>query len=63
MQSITWKTTTTTTTKTGLTENVQVFSVDCNTIDTNVIDIHRYLMKKTRYKVMFALIKKCLLDY
>ena len=35
------------------------FSVDFNPIDTNdVLDIHKYLMKRTRYKTMFGLIKK-----
>ena len=33
------------------------FFVDYNTIDTNyILDIHRYLMKKTQYKAMFGLI-------
>ena len=41
--------------KTGL----KFFSVDCNPIDTNdILDIHKYLMKKTYYKTMFVLIKK-----
>ena len=33
------------------------FSVDFNPIDTNVLDIHRYLMKGKYYKIMFELIK------
>ena len=34
--------------KIGLKGVVNVFSIDCDTIDTNnVLDIHRYLMKKT----------------
>ena len=33
--------------KTGLNENVHDFSVGYNVIDTsNIIDIHKYLMKK-----------------
>ena len=40
--------------KTGLTGNVQVFSVDTN----DVLDIDRYLMKKAYYEVMFTFIKK-----
>ena len=43
---------------------VKLFSVDFNLIDTsNVLDIHKYLMKRTWYKIMFGLIKKILLDY
>ena len=35
------------------------FSDDFNPIDTNdILDIHRYLMKRTKYKKMFGLIKK-----
>ena len=38
---------------------VKLFSVDFNLIDTsNVLDIHKYLMKRTWYKIMFGLIKK-----
>ena len=33
------------------------FFVDFNPIDTNVLDIHRYLMKGKYYKIMFELIK------
>ena len=37
--------------KTGL----KFFSVDCNPIDTNdILDIHKYLMKKTYYKTMLC---------
>ena len=36
-----------------------MFFVDFNPIETNdILDIHKYLMKRTRYKIMFALIKK-----
>ena len=36
-------------------------SVDCNAIDTNdILDIHKYLMKGTLYKIM---LRKYLLDY
>ena len=45
--------------KTGLTEGVKFFSVDYNPIDNNnILDIHKYLMKITWYKIMFRLIKK-----
>ena len=45
--------------KTRLKGNVNVFSVDFNPIDTNdILDIHKYLMKGTCYKIMFRLIKK-----
>ena len=45
--------------KTGLTEGVKFFSVDYNPIDNNnILDIHKYLMKITWYKIMFGLIKK-----
>ena len=38
---------------------VKVFSLIFNLIDTNnITDIHKYLMKKTLYKIMFGLIKK-----
>ena len=37
--------------KTGLKGSVQLFSVDFNLIDTNdILDIHKYLMKKTQHK-------------
>ena len=49
--------------KTGLKVVVKVFSVDYNAIDASYIsDIHRHLMKETRYK-MFGFIKKCSLDH
>ena len=36
-----------------------MFSVDFNPTDTNdLLDIHKYLMKITGYKIMFELIKK-----
>ena len=45
--------------KTGLKRSVKVFSVDYNPIDTSdIVDIHRYLMKETQYKIMFGIIKK-----
>ena len=38
---------------------VDFFSVDFNPIDINdVLHIHKYLMKRTCYKIMFGLIKK-----
>ena len=52
LQLIIWK-------KTGLTGVLNFFSVDFNPIDTNdILDIHKYLMKRTWYKIMFGLIKK-----
>ena len=33
--------------KRGLKGTVKVFFVDYNAIDTNILDIHEYLMKKT----------------
>ena len=46
-------------TKTGLKGVAKFSSVDFNPIDTNeILDIHRYLMKRTWYKIMFGLIKK-----
>ena len=45
--------------KTGLKWIVILFSVDFNPIDANyILDIHKYLMKGTWYKIMFELIKK-----
>ena len=45
--------------KTGLKGLVKLFSDDFNSIDTNgILDIHKYLMKITRNKIMFRLIKK-----
>ena len=44
--------------KTGLKE-VSFFLFDFSPIDTNdILDIHKYLMKRTWYKIMFGLIKK-----
>ena len=42
--------------KTGLKGVVKLFSVNFNSVNTN--DIHKYLMKKSRYEIMFGLIKK-----
>ena len=48
--------------KTGLKEVVKFFSVDFNPIDTNdILDIHKYLMIKTRYKIILGLIKKIII--
>ena len=45
--------------KTGLGGVVKFLSIDFNPSDTNdILDIHKYLMKKTSYKKMFGLIKK-----
>ena len=45
--------------KTGLKRVVKVCSVDFNPVDTNdVLDIHKYSMKRTWYKEIFGLIKK-----
>ena len=45
--------------KTGLKGIVKLFSVDFNPTDTSdVLDIHKYLMKRIWYKIMFELIKK-----
>ena len=45
--------------KTGLKGIVKLFSVDFNPTDTSdVLDIHKYLMKGIWYKIMFELIKK-----
>ena len=45
--------------KTGLKGIVNLFSVDFNPHDTSdVLDIHKYLMKGIWYKIMFELIKK-----
>ena len=49
---------------------MQVFPVDWNAIDTkdilDVLDrycIHRFLIKETQCKIMFGIIKKCLLYF
>ena len=40
-----------------LKEVAKLFSVDFNPIDTNdILDIHKYLMKRTWYKIIFVLI-------
>ena len=45
--------------KIGLRGNIKFFSVDFNPIDTNnILDICKYIMKKTWYKIMFRFIKK-----
>ena len=45
--------------KTGSKEAVNFFSVDFNPIDiSDILNIHKYLMKRTWYEVMFGLIKK-----
>ena len=50
--------------KIGLKGVVKSFSVGFNRIDTNdTVGIHKYLMRRTWYKIMFELIKKYLLDY
>ena len=41
-----------------------IFLVDYDSIDfDDTLDIHKYLTKKTRYKIKFSFIKKYLLDY
>ena len=53
LQLIIWKK------KTGLKGVVKYFSVDFYRDDTNdILDILKYLMKRTWYKIMFWLIKK-----
>ena len=43
----------------GLGGVAKLFSVDFNLIDTkNILDIPKYLMNRTWYKIMFELIKK-----
>ena len=45
--------------KTGPKGSVQNFSVDYNAINTSdILDIGRYFMKETCYKITFGLIKK-----
>ena len=44
--------------KNGLKGRVKFFSVNFNPIYTkNVLDIHKYLMKGTQYKLIFEIIK------
>ena len=48
--------------KSGLNGLVYEFSVDYRTFDaSNIIDIHKYLMKKISNKTIFGLIKKMLI--
>ena len=48
--------------KMGLGGVVSFFSVGFNPIDTNdIIDIHKYLMTRTSYKILSGLIKKTLI--
>ena len=45
--------------KTGLNRCVYIFSVDCRTFGIrDITNIHRYLVKKTSYKLMFIFIKE-----
>ena len=45
--------------RTGLKASATFFSVDINPIDTNdILDSHKYLMKKSVYKTIFELIEK-----
>ena len=48
-----------------LCDNTKYFSTyNINFFNFNdILDIHYYLMKKKRYKIMYGLIKKCFLDY
>ena len=49
--------------KIGLKGIVNFFSVDFNSVDTNdILDIHKYLMKKTWYEIIFGLIKKIVIE-
>ena len=48
----------------GLNNYIDDFSVDFNIFDTtNIIDIHKYLMKKHDIKQCLDFLKKCLLYY
>ena len=41
-----------------------LFSIDFDPIDTNnILDNHKYLMKITRYRIMFMLIKKIFIGF
>ena len=54
LQLIIWKVL-----KVGLKVVVDCFSVDFNRIDNNdLLDIHKYLMKRKWHKIMLGLIKK-----
>ena len=45
--------------KNRIQSSCKFFSVDFNPIGTNdILDIHKYLMKRKWYKIMLALIKK-----
>ena len=45
--------------QTGLNRFMYGFSIDYGGIDADdILDIHKYLMKKTRFKIMFGFIKK-----
>ena len=55
LQLIIWK-------KNRIKRILNFFLVDFNPIDTNDIsDIHKYFMKRTWYKIIFALIKKIII--
>ena len=42
--------------KTVLNGVVKVFSIDYNAVNTsNILDIHRWLMKETSYEIMFLI--------
>ena len=46
--------------KTGFNGYVYDFSVDYDSIELDdILDIHKYLMKKKKYKMMLRFIKKC----
>ena len=48
----------------SLNRNMYDFSVDCNSIDkSDILNIHKYLMKRNIIKYFLALLKKCLLYY
>ena len=50
--------------KTGLKGVGSFFYVDFNHIDTNnFLDIHKFLVKRIRYKKMFGLIKKIFIGW
>ena len=50
--------------KTGLSEYVYDFFVDYNTIYINdIVDIHKYLIKKYNITEYVHLLRKCLLRY
>ena len=50
--------------KIGLKGVVKYFSVDFNPVDTNnILDIHKYLIKRTWYNIILGWLRKYLLDY